>query len=85
MASFKQALEVQDACNLRAVARLLVKASDAAANEDPSTLAVRHDPAVVLIVAKLAHLCGLEYTWPRAASKACEVAATKGEVSPWRD
>jgi hypothetical protein len=30
---YAQALEVQDACNLRAIARLLVKAADAAADK----------------------------------------------------
>ena len=52
---YKDALDVQDACNLRAIARLLVKAADAAADAD-GTDASYCDPAVVLIVNKIESL-----------------------------
>lgn len=53
---FKAALDVQDACNLRAIARLLVVAADAAAEETKSTQGVYDDAAVVMIVNKLESL-----------------------------
>ena len=48
---YKDALDVQDAVNLRAIARLLVTAADAAAKG--GTEASYSDPAVVLIVNKI--------------------------------
>lgn len=49
------ALAVQDACNLRAIARLLVRAADAAADAG-GTQASYDDPAVILIVGKIESL-----------------------------
>jgi hypothetical protein len=52
---FAQAIQVQDACNLRAIARLLVKAADEAADAG-GTDASYKDPAVILIVDKIESL-----------------------------
>ena len=52
---FKTALELQGACNLRAIARVLVMAADRAADEG-GTAASYSDPAVVLIVGKMESL-----------------------------
>ena len=52
---YRDALDVQDACNLRAIARLLVKAADLAADKGGTT-ASYSDPAVVLIVNKIESL-----------------------------
>jgi len=54
----KIALEVQDAVNLRALAREFVKIGDQAAEETKSTSATWSDPAVVLFVNKFESLCG---------------------------
>lgn len=51
----KDAIDVQDAVNLRAIARLLVRAADAAADAG-GTAASYDDPAVVLIVSKIESL-----------------------------
>jgi hypothetical protein len=47
------ALDLQNACNPRALARELVKIVDAAANELNSTVAVWDDAAVILMINKL--------------------------------
>lgn len=52
---YQSALDVQDACNLRAIARLLVAAADAAADAG-GTQASYDDPAVILIVSKIESL-----------------------------
>ena len=52
----RDALFVQDACNLRAIARLLVAAADFATDNFGGTEASYSDPAVVLIVNKLESL-----------------------------
>jgi len=52
------ALEVQNAVNLRALAREFVKVVDQAAEESKSTSATWADPAVVLFVSKFESLCG---------------------------
>ena len=52
---YRDAIEVQDACNLRAIARLLVRAADMAADAG-GTAASYSDPAVVLIVNKIESL-----------------------------
>lgn len=49
----RDALFVQDAVNLRAIARLLVAAADYAADNKGGTAASYADPAVVLIVNKI--------------------------------
>jgi|GEM_PF-720478 len=54
----KLALEVQDAVNLRALAREFVRIVDQAADESKSTSATRHDAAVILLVNKFESLCG---------------------------
>jgi hypothetical protein len=52
---YRDAIDVQDAGNLRAIARLLVKAADAAADAG-GTIASYSDPAVVLITNKIESL-----------------------------
>jgi len=52
------ALEVQNAVNLRALAREFVKVVDQAAEESKSTSATWADPAVVPFVSKFESLCG---------------------------
>ena len=54
---FAQAIQVQDAGNLCAIARLLVEVADEAMAETRTTTKVWEDPAVRLVVAKLAELC----------------------------
>jgi hypothetical protein len=51
MNRFKTALELQDAVNIRAIARELVKAADAAAADNSFPLS--EDAAIILIVGKL--------------------------------
>jgi len=55
MNQYRLALEVQDAVNLRAIARLLVAAADVAADAG-GTRASYDDPAVILIVSKIESL-----------------------------
>lgn len=52
---YQDAMDVQDACNLRAIARLLVRAADAAADAG-GTEASYNDAAVILIVDKIESL-----------------------------
>lgn len=53
---FEDALFVQDACNLRAIARLLVRAADEATETAGGTQASYDDAAVILIVNKIESL-----------------------------
>jgi hypothetical protein len=53
---FKVAIEIQDACNMRAIAREFVKVVDAAHAETKDTSKTWADPAVVLLVNKLESL-----------------------------
>ena len=53
----KVAIEIQDAGNLRAIAREFVKVVEAAHAESQSTEATWQDPAVVMLVNKLESLC----------------------------
>jgi hypothetical protein len=69
---FEEALLVQNACNACGVAGSLFEICKQVLHETHSTDAVRRDPAVRLFVAKLADMCGLEYTWPVDADLACE-------------
>ena len=67
---FKEALAVQDAGNMRAIARLFVKVVDAAMEETKSTTATWDDAAVVLMVNKLESLSRSEARFS-AAYKLC--------------
>lgn len=72
----KVALDVQDAVNLRALAREFVKVCDQAAEETKSTEATYNDPAVVLFVNKLESL--VHSNWNdrfSEAYKACKAKA----------
>jgi hypothetical protein len=70
---FRDALAVQDACNPSGVCRSLFEIFST--TDWPDTDSKRRDPAVILFVAKLADLVGLEYTWPRDAQLECEKQA----------
>jgi hypothetical protein len=62
----KIALDIQDACNMRAIARELVKVVDAAMEECRSTEATWRDAAVVLMINKLESLSHSERDFSRA-------------------
>lgn len=68
----RSARDLQNACNLRAVARELVRLSDEAFFECLNTDKVKQDPAVIMTVAKLADMVGLSYEYPRAAEEAAQ-------------
>src|SRR5260370_42317259 len=57
---FKLALDIQNAGNLRAIAREFVRVVDDAMAETQSTTATRDDAAVVLMVNKMESLCRSE-------------------------
>lgn len=67
----KVAIEIQDAGNLRAIAREFVKVVDSASDETGSTKATWDDPAVVLLVSKLESLCRSEERFS-AAYRLCK-------------
>ena len=57
MSPYKTALEIQDACNLRAVAREFVKIVDATWKGDGPT-----NPAIIMMISKIASLARFETT-----------------------
>lgn len=67
----KEATEIQNACNLSGVAHALSRAITKIHGiyGDRGTDFINHHPIVQLYVAKLADLCGIDYTWPRAADE----------------
>jgi hypothetical protein len=73
---FETAISLQNACNLRAIARELVKAADEACEQGGGTAASYVDPAVTLIVNKLESLVHSEQRF-NAAYAAC--LANQGE------
>ena len=70
----KTAIDVQDAGNLRALAREFVKVVDTAMEETKSTEATWADPAVVLFVNKFESLCRSEARFSEAYA-ACQEKA----------
>jgi hypothetical protein len=70
----KVALDVQNAGNLRALAREFVKVVEAAHADTGSTTATWLDPAVVLFVNKFESLCRSEANYS-AAYAACKLIA----------
>lgn len=66
---FETALAIQDAVNLRAIARELVKAADEACEQSGGTEASYSDPAVVLIVNKIESLVHSEQRFSEAYKK----------------
>ena len=76
----KIAIEIQDACNLRAIAREFVKVVDAASDETQSTTATWDDAAVVMLVNKLESLCRSEERFS-AAYKLCQERAKIAELA----
>lgn len=56
---FHEAWLLQDACNIRGVARALVEIADDAARDAISTGDVAKDDAVIAVVSKLADMVGL--------------------------
>jgi hypothetical protein len=71
---FRVALAMQDACNLRAIARAFVQIVDAAAADCGSTDATYADAAVVLAVGKIESLCHSDDRFSAAYDVACERA-----------
>jgi hypothetical protein len=71
---FQVALDIQDAGNLRAIAREFVRVVDDAMNETQSTTATWDDAAVVLMVNKMESLCRSEDRFSAAYSLAQERA-----------
>jgi hypothetical protein len=71
MNRFKLAIDVQDACNMRGIARSFVEVVDDAMAELKDTSKVWTDPAVVLFVNKLE---SLSHSWQNfsAAYTACQ-------------
>lgn len=67
---FRIAIDVQDAGNLKALAREFVRVVDAATDATQSTTATWDDPAVVLFVNKFESLTRSEQRFS-AAYKAC--------------
>lgn len=76
---FKAALDVQDAVNLRALAREFVKVVDQAAEETKSTIETWADPAVVLFVNKLESLS--HTNWNDVFSKAYRTCQEKAPTT----
>lgn len=76
---FKVALDLQDGVNLRAIARSLVLAADAANMEGGGTAATYADPAVILIINKLESLVRSEAigTFSRAFAECQQRSVTK--------
>jgi hypothetical protein len=71
---FKTTIDVQDAGNLRALAREFVKVVDQASEATQSTTATWDDPAVVLFVNKFESLCRSEDRFS-TAYKMCQEKA----------
>lgn len=69
---FADALELQDGCNLRAIARALVRAADEASDQEGGTAASYRDAAVILIVNKLESLVRSEQHYSRAYRECLE-------------
>lgn len=57
------ALSIQDACNLSGVASRLQRLCRELIEEGCGTMEVRRNPAVILIVAKMADLCNINCDW----------------------
>ncbi len=74
MNRFKLALDVQDAGNMRAIARSFVDVCDDAMEDLKSTTAVWSDPAVVLFVNKLESLSRSEQEFSKAYAACQELA-----------
>jgi hypothetical protein len=72
---FETALFLQDACNLRAIARELVRAADEACEQGGGTTASYIDPAVTLIVNKLESLTHSERRYSEAYARCITEAA----------
>lgn len=73
---FQVAIGIQDAGNLRAIAREFVKVVDAATEENRSTVETWSDAAVVMFVEKLESLCRSQERFS-AAYKLCLERAAK--------
>jgi hypothetical protein len=71
---FRVALAMQDACNLRAIARAFVQIVDSAAADCGSTTATYDDAAVVLAVGKIESLCHSDDRFSKSYDVAVERA-----------
>lgn len=74
---FKEAIGVQNAGNLRGIARSFVEVCDDAMYELQATTAVWRDPAVILFAAKIAELTGCGLCNDEVYSKAYRVCREK--------
>ena len=71
---YKDAIQVQDACNLSGVVISFAEVTKRL-NNDPEytgTAWVRNHPISQLYAAKIADLCGLSYEWPCDAYEKCK-------------
>lgn len=64
----REALEVQDACNLSGVARGFVRAIDAIRETYPSNGVYHYHPIIKLWADKIAHLTGTQFDWDSLAA-----------------
>jgi hypothetical protein len=71
---FRVALDLQDASNMRAIAREFVRIVDAAMRDTGSTIATWSDPAVILTINKLESLARSEANYS-VAYQACRATA----------
>jgi hypothetical protein len=78
------ALDIQDAVNLKALARWFVAVVDDADNEHHSTIGVWEDPAVRLFVNKFESLCSSDSNFSKAYRECLDKAneATDGQWRP---
>lgn len=80
----KLALDVQDAGNLRAIARSFVEVCDDATRELGVMTSVWRDPAVILFAAKIAQLTGCDDGGFLHYSKAYEACKAQQKEAVWR-
>ena len=69
---YRDAILVQSACNLSGVAHSLVEACQYLREIGGDSRTIERDPAIVLFVAKLADLAGLDYHYPQVSEDQCQ-------------
>lgn len=79
---FRVALDIQDAGNMRAIAREFVRVVDAAMHETQSTAATWADPAVILFVNKLESLSRSDANFSAAYDSCLKRAAPTANSDP---
>lgn len=68
-AQYIAALDIQDACNLSGVSHHLSRLCTELVNSGQDTMQIRQNAAVILIVAKMADLCGIDCSWHKEPIK----------------